>query len=454
MLNINLSINDTHYSEHDFEQLYAHFDTMPLLNDAVAVCFDEPFIQLALCFYLKQHNVSVLPIHPSLPITSAQQLARRAKCQTLFYKNLDSALHIEEPATVSDNSRLKKENKKAGLIQMSSGTTGEPKCIKRSWAEIDFEIKNYISLFKQADKMQAVIACPVTHSYGLIAGVMVALARGQQPLIITNINPKYLMKKLLACDKPLLYSSPLMLQGLAQFWPKGSQLHAAMTSGSTMSSQIYQQLSNKITYLYQQYGCSEAGCISISLNMDCATDLGEALPHISLSCSDNSAHPSELIANITTPHGIKTINTQDLCYLEKKLTDDGVSATLKNKLRFVSRSDDTIIVAGLNVYPQDVEETILKHPDIDDLVVFKVDDAIAGNRVALQYTSKKTVDPMQLRQWCKSRLAQFQQPFHLTQVDKIERLANSKINRKAIASEFITQQKQLLQSVKPATNTV
>lgn len=421
-----LTINDDHYNQQDFELYYQRFQAMPVLStvDNIAVCLTDNMAWLALCFYAKKHNLSVMPIHPSTPLQTAEKLAAKADCGILFYQSFDNVINIKVKELPTSD---------AGLIQMSSGTTGEPKCIKRTWKTIDIEVKNYIKTFTQGQTKTPVIACPVTHSYGLICGVMVALARGQQPIIITNINPKYLIKTLLRYPEPLLYSSPTMLEGLMRLWPKGSQLHAAMTSGTIMSAPLFQQLNTRITHLYQQYGCSEAGCISISQKMQHANDIGTPLPHISIDCSIDPQTPSEIIANIDINGQIQTIYSQDLGYLEQ-------NALGETSLRFVARLDDTIIVAGLNVYPQDIEDIVLTHPQITDAVIFKMDDRFAGQRVCLQYQADESIDEQHIRQWCREQLASYQVPQHLQQVSAIERLANGKVNRKKIA---LTYQQQL-----------
>lgn len=87
---------------------------------------------------------------------------------------------------------------------MSSGTTGEPKCIERTWEEIEVEIEHYNKLLPVEADTIPFIACPITHSYGLISGVLSAFQRGVQPRILASTNPKYVLKML--SEKPGIYS--------------------------------------------------------------------------------------------------------------------------------------------------------------------------------------------------------------------------------------------------------
>src|SRR5690606_4303831 len=114
------------------------------------------------CLYLKARGGSAFPMHSTTPLKAAQRLAERARCHQLLF------LGVQDPIAITQ----REPDAEPVLVQMSSGTTGEPKCIERTWAAIDREIEAYVSHFTQAQDLQPVIACPVTHSYGLICGVL------------------------------------------------------------------------------------------------------------------------------------------------------------------------------------------------------------------------------------------------------------------------------------------
>ena len=437
-----LYVNDSFYSADDYSQHFQAFDKLQLFNGdqpaRIAVCLEDNALWLALCLYMKSQQASVMPIHPTTPLSAARRLAMKAGCQTLLYKDLNKPITLDVDTT---SSTLASTNT-GSLIQMSSGTTGDPKCIDRSWHAIDEEVASTITAFDVVKDMTPVIACPVTHSYGLISGVMVALARGLTPRIVTNINPRYLIKILKQCEKPLLYSSPTMLAGLFRLWPKDSSLHAVMTSGTIMTQQTFDQLAPRIDHLFQQYGCSEAGCATINQQMTTTMHIGSALPHLNVTAGESVEKADEIVItlNSTDPalNG-QTIHTQDLGYFHRD--DNG-----QPMMTFLSRMDDTIIVSGLNVYPQEVEDVILNHPHITDVVIFKMHDDYAGQRVGLQFVSPQILEASEIRQWCGEHLASYQLPQELIQVDEINRLANGKVNRKQIARVYGEQQALAMQT--------
>ncbi|WP_434361006.1 AMP-binding protein [Parasalinivibrio latis] len=408
-------LNDDYFSEQDFASAAVRFASMPVFQNCshhrYAVCIPDTYLWLSLCLFLKREGSSVLPVHPDMPREAAEKLARKAGCHHLFYHSLEPIGLDGGKAPVPGGE----------LYQMSSGTTGEPKCIARSWQSIERELESYVSAFAEPSDMTPVIACPVTHSYGLIAGFLVALKRGQEPVVINNLNPKYILRRIKTVEKPLLYSSPAMLNTMAMMLPQGNSIHAAMTSGTVLPAGWFTAIKAKVINLFQQYGCSEAGCIAVNPRVGQAADIGYLLPHFSLVSPDAGGDTGEIV--IRGEEGL--IHTRDL----GRLNPDGMMV-------FASRLDDTINVAGLNVYPQDIEDVVMAMPGIEDAVVIRRSDRYAGERAALMFSSDNPVEIDDLRAWCQARLAGFQMPTVFEQVSHIPRQANGKVSRREVAALY------------------
>lgn len=414
---IMIYVNDDYIDSAFFSQCFQIFSAHPQLKDCagkrVAVCLQNPAQLLALCLYLKRYGGSFYPILATTPRLAAKRLADKANCHIVIFD-------IEQAGLT-----LKREDKdqQAVLVQTSSGTTGEPKVITRSWSSIDEEIESYVATFTAPQSMTPLIACPITHSYGLICGVLVALKRDLVPVIITNINPKYLLRKCLENSEHLLYSSPSLLHSLVQLYPKQEQLHAVMTSGTVLPQAWFEAIKVRSQYLFQQYGCSEAGCIAVCENPDYANQMGFPLPHLRVSAGSDVTSPQEIIVSKNK----LDINTKDLGFFD-----------VQGQLCFVSRSDDMINVSGLNVYPQDVENVVMELAEITDAVVFKRADELSGERVCLQFVADTMIEPSRIRQWCGTRLANHQLPVDIEQREIIEKAANGKINRKALSQSSVS----------------
>ncbi|MDO8825406.1 AMP-binding protein [Methylophaga sp.] len=418
-------INDDFYDNNQFGHYYRQFDAIPLIRDCrghrLAVCLQDTAQWIALVLYLKERGGSVVPLPATLPIAAARRTAIQADSHLLVYQ------HLEQIEVLENSSG----SVTPGLVQFSSGTTGAPKCIERSWSDINQELQHYNIALRDAQQMNVIVCCPVTHSYGLLCGVLASFKRGQQPIILTELNPKYVLKKLQQVSNSLLYSSPTMLDVLAKLMPPSQSFHAVMTSGSMMSVTQFKTIGARTQYLFQQYGCSEAGCISLTSNCQSVTDMGKPLTHFQLKAGSNAQQPEEII--VKTVH--KDIFTRDLGYLDSQ-----------GNLHFVARLDDTINVAGINVYPQEVESVLLQYPDINEAVVYKRADTFAGERVCLKFTADSTINIRALRDWCATELSPYQIPLEIEQVTQIPKLANGKINRRELTEIKTEQDKELLRA--------
>jgi 3,4-dihydroxybenzoate---[aryl-carrier protein] ligase len=376
----------------------------------LAACLDDPALLLSLCLHCKREGKSFFPLPPGSPFEAAVRQAKRGGCHALIHKSSDSVTPLTGAV----------QDAEGCLIQTSSGTTGEPKVITRSWASIDREIAGYTKAFAASADMTPLIACPVNHSYGLISGVLSAIEQGKRPIVIHNLNPKYIIRKMMETERPLLYASPVLIHTVSLLYPRDRKLHAVMTSGTNMRLPLFEHLKERATFVFQQYGCSEAGCISVSENPSDPSDIGVALPHFRIGAGDSEHNPVEIVVH----DGAETIRTRDLGYISSS-----------GSLRLVSRIDDMINVAGVNVYPVEVENVILEYQGIEDAVVFKRENALGHTQVWLRYVSGGKVTPEQLRQWCSTELTPHQRPFRIEEVDAIKRMANGKINRRALAQE-------------------
>ena len=121
----------------------------------------------------------------------------------------------------------------------------------------------------------------------------------------------------------------------------------------------------------------------------------------------------------------QTIDTGDLGHL----------TVIPGMLVFTARADDMINVAGLNVYPQDVEKAVMALPGVSDAVAFRIcPTRIPAPARACLYAGTASEDT--IRQACRTALADYQQPALIRQLPALPRQANGKISRREIAAKF------------------
>jgi acyl-coenzyme A synthetase/AMP-(fatty) acid ligase len=405
-----LAINDESFLPDWFERRYAEFDGQPHLARCAgrryAVCVQHPAEWIALCLYFRRNGASVAPLHASTPLDAAKRAARRLGCEELLFQRADTSFPIEGGS----------RDERGVLILTSSGTTGEPKLVERSWESIETEVRAYNDALGDCIVDAPLLACPVTHSYGFISGVLASLARGVQPVVLANINPKYVIRRALEAEAALLYASPTLINVLVRLLSPGQKLCAVMTSGAPLPARWFKELHARSKRVFAQYGCSEVGCISLATQVETEDEIGTPLAHLSVSAGASRQRPEEIRVLVDG----RAVYTRDLGYFDQR------------GLRFVARMDDTINVAGVNVYPREVEEVVLEFSGIAEAAVYKRPDAYAGERVCVKFVAHERVDAAELRQFCARNLSPFALPLELEQVPSLPRLENGKLDRRAL----------------------
>ncbi len=105
-------------------------------------------------------------------------------------------------------------------------------------------------------------------------------------------------------------------------------------------------------------------------------------------------------------------------------------------LRIVDRKKDMILVSGFNVYPNEVEECLSRHPGVAEVAVVGVPDGAAGEAVK---AFVKRLDPAltadELRRHCKEVLTAYKVPRHIEFRDELPKSNVGKILRKDLRAE-------------------
>jgi acyl-CoA synthetase (AMP-forming)/AMP-acid ligase II len=98
-------------------------------------------------------------------------------------------------------------------------------------------------------------------------------------------------------------------------------------------------------------------------------------------------------------------------------------------LQITDRKKDMFIVGGFNVYPAEVENAILGHPDVAQVAVVSAPDTRMGE-VGVAFVVPRagsTVDPDELLAWCAPRMANYKVPRRAVVVDALPVNASGKV---------------------------
>jgi acyl-CoA synthetase (AMP-forming)/AMP-acid ligase II len=107
-------------------------------------------------------------------------------------------------------------------------------------------------------------------------------------------------------------------------------------------------------------------------------------------------------------------------------------------ITLVDRSKDMIITGGENVYSKEVEDAIYEHPSVAEAVIIGVPHSVWGETVmciaALQ--KDKTLELEELREFLKTRLADYKIPRMLEIVPVLPRNVSGKVLKYQLRDTF------------------
>jgi long-chain acyl-CoA synthetase len=118
-------------------------------------------------------------------------------------------------------------------------------------------------------------------------------------------------------------------------------------------------------------------------------------------------------------------STGDLGYMEP----DGF-------FRIVDRKKDMILVSGFNVYPNEIEEVLVSHPDVLEAAVVGMQDGKSGEAVkAFVVLKNKGTNKKDLLAYCRENLTAYKIPKEIVFKDELPKTNVGKILRRELKSE-------------------
>jgi acetyl-CoA synthetase len=179
------------------------------------------------------------------------------------------------------------------------------------------------------------------------------------------------------------------------------------------------------------YGTTEVGVVLV--NYPGASDyvvkpgsLGKPVPGLKLQVQKPDGSPAEpgVVGELMLWRRNKWETTKDLAKIDEDFY-----------FYHAGRADDVIISAGWTMSAVEIENTLLKHPDVREAAVIAVPDATRG-QVAKAFIvsdrppSEEYVD--ELKTFTRERLSQHEFPRHIAFVSEIPKTPAGKVNRKVL----------------------
>ena len=340
----------------------------------------------------------------------------------------------------------------------TGGTTGRSKGVALTHAGLDAAgAAGYAAGYKPG-RTVGLLPLPLAHVYGLMVSVTglhavepgrSVLMRWFDPAGFVSLVEEHRVQSaaLVPSMLQMLLTQPLEEHDL-------SCLERVSSGGAPLAVEVAHELERRIPSLEvrEGYGCTETTALIAAQPPDERRlgSVGKAVGGISIRITDpegNELPPGQdgeicvkgpLVmsgywnAPEATAQAIRDgwFHTGDVGHLD----EDGY-------LYVVDRIKDLIIRNGFNVYPRDVEDVLLAHPEVTAAAVVGRPDPKVGEEVVafVSVAPGSSLTPDRLVEFCKERISAAKYPREVRIVDSIPLTSVLKTDRKALRAQVRSQ---------------
>lgn len=449
-------------------------------NSAAAVCAilavhraSAIFVPLNASFSLIEHLAAVRDVEADILLYSSQMedTARRLLDQTA---SLKSAICIDDKdfcansvEDLADHVRSYPWDDRASspqdivAIYPTGGSTGTPKRVMHSrlnWSTMAACFHTSVDIGENA---RYLAAPPITHAAGAFAFMF--MAKGAEIYLQDGFDADAILRSIERDRITHLYLPPTAIYRLLEHpdlanFDTSSLMGFFYTAAPMSTEKLRQCIAAFGPVMIQFWGQMEAPSFCTCLNAADHQPDNPALAHRLTSCGRETMFArvevmddqgnllaagdrGELVlrSNLVMPGYYRNeVATAEVSRNGWHLTGD---IGLKDKdgyVYIVGRKRDIIITGGYNVYPLDIEQALLAHPDVEECAVIGVPDAKWGEAVlaVIQLKEDRTADREDLTAHCKDLLGSIRTPKKFEFIDKIPRNAVGKVDKPAIREPY------------------
>lgn len=349
------------------------------------------------------------------------------------------------------------------VLQYTGGTTGVSKgamLTHRNLVGHLQQVSQVVGVNLQPGKEVFLTALPLYHIFAFAINLLLGWRLGSHNVLIPSPRPMSNLKK--PFDKHeftvITGVNTLFSSLMNEPWftaEKAAPFRIAIAGGAallTATAQRWQKLTGKP--LAEGYGLTESSpvlCVQpIGGNM-VPDSIGIPMPGTDIRLVDDNGQcvplgeAGELVAR-----GIQVMlgywNRPDETAKTIKdgwlYTGDMAVMDANGFFKIVDRKKDMILVSGFNVYPNEVEGALAKHPEVAFVGVIGVPDEQSGEAVrAFVVPKSDKVTPEELREHCKKLLTAYKVPRVIEFRKEIPMTPIGKVLRKELRAEYLASQK-------------
>jgi len=343
------------------------------------------------------------------------------------------------------------------LILHTSGTTSRPKLVPLSQLNVVASACNVRDSLELSEDDVGLEIMPLFHIHGLIAGLLAPLAAGGTVFVAPGFNAlKFfgLMKE----ARPTWYTAvPTMHQAILARAPnnldivRSHPLRFLRSSSASIPPQVIRELESTFgAPLIEAYGMTEAAHQMTSNPLPPGArrpgSVGRAAgPEVAIMNMSGSlldtGETGEIVirgANVTKGYEANPVANGEAFTAGWFRTGDEGSLDEAGYLSITGRLKEIICRGGEKISPREIDEILLDHPSVAQVVTFALPHAMLGEEVACAVVLKMPGQSTEkeLRAFVAARAADFKVPKKIVMLEEIPKGATGKVQRIGLAKKL------------------
>jgi long-chain acyl-CoA synthetase len=319
------------------------------------------------------------------------------------------------------------------IILYTSGTTGQPKGAELSHINMLLNARLSESMYPRMDHDVHLITLPLFHSFGQSVQMNAGLYNRATLVLLPRFTPDATFRLMerenvtIFAGVPTMYWALLNHPGADKYDLEkiASNLRLCISGGAAMPVEVMKAFEAKFNVtILEGYGLSETSPIATFNRLDRPTRPGSiGLPVWGVSVrlveqDDNEVGINELGEIIIRGHNVmkgyykRPEATAEAFRNGWFHTGDIGRRDEEGYIYIVDRVKDMIIRGGFNVYPREIEEVLMTHPEVSLAAVVGVPHERHGEEVKAYVIlmSEATISEAELVAWSKANMADYKYP--------------------------------------------
>lgn len=331
-----------------------------------------------------------------------------------------------------------------GAIIYTSGTTAVPKGVELTFDNLVQNARSCIQhIGLNADHVFLGII-PQFHTFGFTALTVVPLVLGATVTYLPRFTPSSVVSTIREQQVSVFIAIASLFGALAASRDTTAEdlasLQYVVSGGEPLSARAAERFEQRFgKRILEGYGMTETSPV-VSLNTPeayRAGSVGRPLPGVTVEAVDDDGNvlaPGEEGELVVGGHGVMRGYRDDAEGTARTIRDGRVHTGDLGRvdadgfIYITGRIKDLIIVGGENVYPREVENTLLEHPAVVEAAVVGMADDVRGEVpvgfVILGEGAEATAE--ELREFCRGRLAGYKTPRQIRIVPDLPRSPTGK----------------------------